>query len=567
MPQLQIKISIEEGREESKRFTAENITIGRDKKCGIVLADRDVSRTHSMIYFEEQRWRIKDMESTNGTFVNGVPVKERALKEEDVVIVGKSRLQIIECLVDEDDSMMTTQAGVSNFRLIHELEPAAEDALVGLREAVAEGVADSRQLEIAVAILQLGGAAFSSLLQDERAAQSEQALSEELPGKIVNSVLELFPELDFCALRSFDPRVRDLELKATTATDDNALELEKKLVVMALEGGRAALAEIRLSAAAEDAGRMLIMCTPLMVGDECRGFLYAAQTSESECLTPLDLELFCLYARQAASLLESMKARLSQRHDREKLLAMSEQTPLIQSQLLELDRHHQLNTVASVSIGELQTRLLKMEQLSLDAAKEIPRAHAARKSVEELNAVAKKTLERCQNLLTYSRRGKIQIHRFHPTKLIAEVVELTKNVLSDNVWLESNLPEHLPLVEFDALLFEQFLIQALQVCQDSMIEGGMIKLTAAKCQLDEDLIAANPEMSPGPGISLSIAVSGGLPLAVGDDDLRELAAGSDGTAALARLYDVIAAGGGLMDLERLSDGSRINLYLQRTETE
>jgi len=47
------------------------ITIGRSKKCGIVLTDPEVSRTHARITREGDRYLIEDLGSTNFTFVNG----------------------------------------------------------------------------------------------------------------------------------------------------------------------------------------------------------------------------------------------------------------------------------------------------------------------------------------------------------------------------------------------------------------------------------------------------------------------------------------------------------------
>ena len=46
-------------------------TIGRSKKCDIYINNPYLSKVHAQISFEECRFYISDMESTNGTYLNG----------------------------------------------------------------------------------------------------------------------------------------------------------------------------------------------------------------------------------------------------------------------------------------------------------------------------------------------------------------------------------------------------------------------------------------------------------------------------------------------------------------
>ncbi len=46
-------------------------TIGRSKKCDIYINNPYLSKVHAQITFEEGRFYITDMESTNGTYLNG----------------------------------------------------------------------------------------------------------------------------------------------------------------------------------------------------------------------------------------------------------------------------------------------------------------------------------------------------------------------------------------------------------------------------------------------------------------------------------------------------------------
>lgn len=66
----------------------EPVTIGRLPECGIPLSDANVSRRHAELRRVASEVVISDLGSTNGTRVNGVPVREQRLADGDVVTVG-----------------------------------------------------------------------------------------------------------------------------------------------------------------------------------------------------------------------------------------------------------------------------------------------------------------------------------------------------------------------------------------------------------------------------------------------------------------------------------------------
>jgi hypothetical protein len=49
-------------------------TLGRDVNNGIVLDDPFASAEHAVLTYRGRNWYVEDVGSTNGTFVNGVPV-------------------------------------------------------------------------------------------------------------------------------------------------------------------------------------------------------------------------------------------------------------------------------------------------------------------------------------------------------------------------------------------------------------------------------------------------------------------------------------------------------------
>lgn len=65
------------------------IIIGRDPSCDLVLSDPYVSRRHCRIFKENQRYFVEDLNSTNGTFINNIRLRKiQELKENDELILG-----------------------------------------------------------------------------------------------------------------------------------------------------------------------------------------------------------------------------------------------------------------------------------------------------------------------------------------------------------------------------------------------------------------------------------------------------------------------------------------------
>jgi hypothetical protein len=64
------------------------LTIGRDISCDYVIADRSVSKRHAELERVEEGWVIHDLQSRNGTRINGWRVPEQPLRAGDKVELG-----------------------------------------------------------------------------------------------------------------------------------------------------------------------------------------------------------------------------------------------------------------------------------------------------------------------------------------------------------------------------------------------------------------------------------------------------------------------------------------------
>lgn len=74
------------------RLCKERVTIGRRPHNDIVIDDLAVSAEHAVIVTRDLDSYLEDLNSTNGTQVNGQPVKKHFLQDEDVIELAQYRI-------------------------------------------------------------------------------------------------------------------------------------------------------------------------------------------------------------------------------------------------------------------------------------------------------------------------------------------------------------------------------------------------------------------------------------------------------------------------------------------
>jgi hypothetical protein len=71
----------------------DTLTIGRLAECEIPLADPNVSRRHAQLRRDGEAVYLVDLGSTNGTKVNGAPIRNHRLENGDIITIGVTSLR------------------------------------------------------------------------------------------------------------------------------------------------------------------------------------------------------------------------------------------------------------------------------------------------------------------------------------------------------------------------------------------------------------------------------------------------------------------------------------------
>jgi outer membrane lipoprotein SlyB len=74
---------------------AEAVTVGRSRDCDVVVGEETVSRFHAELrHGDDDEWTVRDLESTNGTWLNGSRVREARVFRGDVLRLGALRMEL-----------------------------------------------------------------------------------------------------------------------------------------------------------------------------------------------------------------------------------------------------------------------------------------------------------------------------------------------------------------------------------------------------------------------------------------------------------------------------------------
>jgi general secretion pathway protein E len=72
----------------------DKITVGRASTNDVVLEDQKASRNHCVIERGNSGWRVRDLNSSNGTLVNGKSIAIERLRAGDIILIGTTRIRM-----------------------------------------------------------------------------------------------------------------------------------------------------------------------------------------------------------------------------------------------------------------------------------------------------------------------------------------------------------------------------------------------------------------------------------------------------------------------------------------
>ncbi len=133
-------------------MTKERYTIGRLPDNDVRIDNPAVSGHHSLIINILNDSFLEDLNSTNGTYVNGKLIKKHALQHGDVITIGHHQLrfsdqQAPEAEQDEFEKTMVIPAGQQSADQLAKAEAAADEAVAAAADEIGDDVAEAVKLD------------------------------------------------------------------------------------------------------------------------------------------------------------------------------------------------------------------------------------------------------------------------------------------------------------------------------------------------------------------------------------------------------------------------------------
>lgn len=85
VPAILVEVDGESGR---RRFTS-TFSLGRDQTADVAVDAPQVSRVHAEVFWANRRWRVRDLGSTNGTYLEGTRIETAELGARNALRLGK----------------------------------------------------------------------------------------------------------------------------------------------------------------------------------------------------------------------------------------------------------------------------------------------------------------------------------------------------------------------------------------------------------------------------------------------------------------------------------------------
>lgn len=146
------------------QLTKERTTLGRRPYNDVVIDNLAVSGEHAVVHMRGDEVEIEDLGSTNGTYVNGKPVKRQELFNGDVIEIGKYKVRFLHEERQPDfEKTMLFKPGMAPSGVASRTAFAAP--LISAYIKVLSGAASGREVDLTKIVTTIGkpGVAVASI--------------------------------------------------------------------------------------------------------------------------------------------------------------------------------------------------------------------------------------------------------------------------------------------------------------------------------------------------------------------------------------------------------------------
>ncbi len=343
MPRLRIEAN---GIVSHHLLEGEEATLGRGPQNNVVLADLSASSLHARICKKGNGWALEDLNSTNGTTLNGQSVLMAPIAADDEVRIGRAVITF----EDFDGSEAFARPAVVRPKPPTSVHNSLLQSLASESSGFMDTIAPRRNMpmfsiatddrgrmsDIAVVNVELSGQSPTAVTQDLSASDSDTIqVAHESPAAAESSAekkLQLIQQVSEKLTRIFEPEELLKEILAIVVAqtgadrgllclldenrnpvpiaahgmqDEDSVRISRTVLSRVLNGRQGVLIQQKAgeAQALKSLAEMEVYCTlcvPLWTMDSITGLISLDSTTPSKTFSSLDLDLLLAVAHQAA---------------------------------------------------------------------------------------------------------------------------------------------------------------------------------------------------------------------------------------------------------------------------
>ncbi len=279
--------------------------LGRDPANAVFVADTSVSRKHCLLRKDEDgRFQIKDLDSRNGTLVNGRPVKEQWLRHGDEIATGDS---VFLFLAEEQE-----QAVPASRVEFDDSHPMAETRLIHPREVI---YLQPDRLQRELPATSQVARNLNALLKISRVVHAIRDL-EELQAQLLDLIFEVLPAGRGAILlaEGAGQEFNCLYARTRNAGQPQLVRVSRTIAHQVMKENVAILGvDVPASGTLRDVESLVasevrtLLCVPLTVFQRAIGCIYLDSTNAADRFQEDDLQLLTAIAGVSAVALDNAR--------------------------------------------------------------------------------------------------------------------------------------------------------------------------------------------------------------------------------------------------------------------
>jgi adenylate cyclase len=329
------------------------LVVGRAVTSDVPIYDPTISRRHAEISLGPSGVRVKDLGSSNGTFLNGARITQADAATNDVITFGKVAFKVASITPPARPSTPTPESGqtsgsrgIPQGTIVRQLpvSPSSGGVPAIVHGGTAAAASGGGHLKLAAQTEAERREKKLSLLFEIAKELSRQQEPDQVLNKVVDVTFQIF-NVDRVSILLLDPRTSELvpRLSRNRSGDTTAARVPQSIARKAVDDRVAILSDNT----AEDnrfKGKSILiqsvrsaMCTPLLGADQTvLGILYVDNQTAIQSFTDEDLDFLMTFGGLCAVAIEN--SQMSERIRREAMVLSNFQryfAPNVAAQIAE----------------------------------------------------------------------------------------------------------------------------------------------------------------------------------------------------------------------------------------